>query len=280
MSLRRRPVAALLWALCLVVPPACATPATDIPSAAPPTNLVTTSSPPSPPSGRGAASPADTSNANAEGAQVVGFSTQGRPILLRSVGHGPRRVLFIGAIHGDEPEGAHTAAALPEAFTAAGLADRITLSLVEDANPDGRALGTRGNANGVDINRNFPASNFDASDPANGGTPLSQAESRVLFDTIERLSPDLIISMHSWSGREFINFDGPGGALAQRFAQTSGLPVEESNAFAPTPGSLGSFIGRDSGTALLTVEVVKGSDPVAVWNQLKTALIQAIKGDV
>ena len=288
MTSQRRAAAALLWTLCLAVTPACDTPASDttttepaqIPSAAAPPDLATTSSAPALPPAQGAPSPADASNANADGWEIIGSSTQGRPIRLRSLGRGPRKVLFVGGIHGDEPEGAHTTAVLPEAFTAAGLADRVTLTIVEDANPDGRALGTRGNANSVDINRNFPASNFDASDPANGGTPLSQAESRVLFDTIERVAPDLIISMHSWSGRQFINFDGPAHELAQRFAQTSGIPAQESSSFAATPGSVGSFVGRDGGTALLTVEVLKGADPVAVWNELKTALIQAIGGDV
>lgn len=213
---------------------------------------------------------------DAGGWQTIGFSVQGRPIRARSIGHGPRTVLFIGGIHGDEPEGTHTTAELPAAFIAAGLADAVTLTIVEDGNPDGRAADTRGNANGVDINRNFPASNFDETEPSNGGLPLSQPESRVLLDTIEHHNPDLIIVAHSWSGRRFINFDGPALGIAERFALTSGMPVEESSSFAPTPGSMGSYFGRDRGTSILSVEVLKGSDSIAVWNQLKLALLEAI----
>lgn len=278
---------ALLWALCFAVAvPACGMPTPDTaasrhsqtPHSAPPSGSATTSStsssPPRP------LSPGATNRVTADAWEVIGSSAQGKPIRSRTVGQGPRKVLFIGGIHGDESEGAYTTAVLPEAFINAGLADRVTLTIVEDANPDGRASGTRGNANGVDINRNFPASNFDGSDPTRGGTPLSQPESRALFDVIQRVDPVLIVAMHSWSGRQFINFDGPARDIAERFAQTSGLPVEESSTFAPTPGSLGSFVGRDGGKPLLTVEVLKGADPVAVWNQLSTALLQAIGGDV
>lgn len=210
--------------------------------------------------------------------ETVGTSVQGRPIRTRSVGHGPRIVLFVGGIHGDEAEGALTAELLPAAFIAAGLADAVTLTIMEDANPDGRAAGTRGNANGIDVNRNFPASNFDGANPDNGGEPLSQPESRALVETIDRLHPDLVMVAHSWAGDQFINFDGPAGDLAERFSASSGLPVEASSDFAPTPGSLGSYVGRDRKIPVLTIEVLKGSDPASVWEKLRPALLQAIAG--
>lgn len=230
---------------------------------------------PSPPAASGELRPVAT---DSDGWEVVGTSVQGRPIRVETFGHGPRRVLFVGGIHGDEAEGAYSTAALPGAFGAAGLADAVTLTILEDANPDGRAAATRGNANGVDINRNFPASNFDTTNPSYGGTPLSQPESRVLFDTINRINPDLVLVAHSWVGRHFVNFDGPARAIAERFSAASGLPVEASSSFAPTPGSLGSYVGRDRGTAILTIEVLKGSNPMSDWEQLQRALLEAIGG--
>ena len=214
----------------------------------------------------------------AGGWEEVGTSVQGRPIRVLTLGHGPRQVLFIGGIHGDEPEGAVATAELPAAFEDAGLADAVTLTIMEDANPDGRAAGTRDNANGVDVNRNFPASNFDTTDPSSGRKPLSQPESRAVSDTIDRIQPNLVLVAHSWAGRQFINFDGPAREIAERFAASSGLPVEESSSFTPTPGSLGSYFGRDRGTPILTIEVLKGSDPKGVWDQLRAALLQAIGG--
>ena len=187
-------------------------------------------------------------------------------------------MLFIGGIHGDESEGGYTTAELPEAFTRAGLSDRVTLTIIEDANPDGRAAKTRGNANGVDINRNFPASNFDPTDPANGGKPLTKPETRAVYDLIEDTSPDLVIVVHSWQDKQFINYDGPSRDIAERFAATSGLPLTASNEFAPTPGSLGSYAGRDRKRPFMTIEFRKGSDPKADWEQIGGALLDAISG--
>lgn len=208
--------------------------------------------------------------------EVVGTSVEDRPIRARTFGHGPRIVLFVGGIHGDEPEGAYTTEQLPAAFDAAGLGDAVSLTILEDANPDGRAAGTRGNAIGIDVNRNFPATNFDPDNPSNGGTPLSQPESRALAGVIDRIHPNLVIVAHAWAGNQFINFDGPARELADRFSASSGLPVQESTDFAPTPGSLGSYFGRDLGIPVLTIEVLKGSDPRAVWATLRPALLQAI----
>lgn len=186
--------------------------------------------------------------------------------------------MYVGGIHGDEPEGSYTTSQLPAAFLASGQSQEVTLTIVEDANPDGRAAKTRDNAHGVDINRNFPAVNFDSSDPAHGGVPLSQPESRALHDLIEQIDPALVVVMHSWTDRQFINFDGPARNLAERFASQSGLPLADSKSFAPTPGSLGSYVGRDRGTPVITVELLKGSDPQDAWYRIQSALLQAIHG--
>ena len=77
--------------------------------------------------------------------EEIGKSVLGTPIRMRKVGHGPRHVLFIGGIHGDEAEGSVMTSQLPEAFTDARLSDSVTLFVLEDANPDGRAARTREN---------------------------------------------------------------------------------------------------------------------------------------
>ena len=87
--------------------------------------------------------------------RVLGYSTDGRPIrLTERVGARPgRAVLVVGAIHGTEPAGISVTRLL-----LSGPAPRSgTFWILQDINPDGRAAGARGNARGVDLNRNFPS---------------------------------------------------------------------------------------------------------------------------
>jgi len=211
--------------------------------------------------------------------RVVGQSVQGRPLRATSIGYGPRRVLWIGGIHGDEREGRIATQQLPAAFAAVpGAMQAVTLTILEDSNPDGAAQNTRGNANGVDLNRNFPAVNFKPQRMF-GIKPLSQPESSAVHDLVLQLKPDLIVVAHSWHDARFINFDGPGEALAQRFSRISGYPLRESEDIAPTPGSLGSWVGHTLGMPILTLEYRRGSDPYTAWQQTRMAILAVVLGD-
>lgn len=210
--------------------------------------------------------------------RTVGSSVEGRPLIARTVGYGPRRVLWIGGIHGNEREGALATEELPHAVFDRGLDDAVTLTILQDANPDGSAASRRENKNGVDLNRNFPALNFDRARSKFGETPLSQPEARGVHDLILSLDPHLVIVAHSWRGKHFINFDGPAEALAKQFAKTSGYPLVRSGDFADTPGSLGSWVGRDLQKAILTIEWLHGKSQEAAWRETKEAILQAVAG--
>lgn len=217
--------------------------------------------------------------------QEIGRSAEGRPIRLRTIGDGARRVLWVGGIHGNEPEGSVATEELPDAFAdRPGLAERVTLTIVEDVNPDGRAARTRGNVNGIDLNRNYPASNF-APSPTNGLVPLSEPESRALHDLIVRMDPHLVVVAHSWGRKPdgppcFVNFDGPAEHLARRFGARSGYAVVPSDDIHGTPGSLGSFVGIDRRTPILTVEYERGRSPRQCWEETREAILDVIDGSL
>ncbi|MBK8101566.1 MAG: succinylglutamate desuccinylase/aspartoacylase family protein [Planctomycetes bacterium] len=206
----------------------------------------------------------------------VGRSVRGRSLRTTTLGHGPRRVLWVGGIHGDETEGMVATASLPFEFLAIPDAEaRVTLTILDDANPDGRDQKTRGNANGVDLNRNFPAPNFKPI-RSFGIRPLSQPEAQALHDLILALRPHLIIVAHSWRGDHFINYDGPAEEPAARFARLSGYPLRASDSFAPTPGSLGSWVGNTLRIPILTLEYLRGRQPDEAWAETRTAILSVI----
>ena len=106
--------------------------------------------------------------------------------------------------------------------------------VVPTINPDAVAAHSRGNAHGVDLNRNFP---FDwrplAGGEYSGPGPLSEPEARAAHRLILRTRPDVTI----WFHQPFGLVDRPQGNpfAAHRFSQLIGLPLVSLPG--PYPGS-------------------------------------------
>lgn len=210
---------------------------------------------------------------------VIGRSVEGRPIEAVTLGRGMgRRVLIVGGIHGDEPEGGRTMNAVVAFLRALG--PEATIRLVRDMNPDGTAAGIRTNGRGVDLNRNWPASNFRPGGDR-GPEPLSEPETRALFEEIERFGPELVVVCHSARGGPFVNFDGPAAEEATVFAaaaaQTDGRWRVVPSMGYPTPGSLGSYMGVDRGVPILTVEFARGHGAEAAWAAMRDGMSAVLR---
>ena len=136
-----------------------------------------------------------------------------------------RRVLVVGAIHGNEPAGRAVVRALRRGPAPAGA----ELWLINDLNPDGTAAGTRQNARGVNLNRNFPhgwraqGRPFDAFH--SGARPLSEPESRLAARLIRRLRPDVTIWYHQALSLVDVS-SGADASVARRYARLAGLPAK------------------------------------------------------
>ena len=135
-------------------------------------------------------------------AQQLGRSWDGRPIEAVHVqGNGPR-ILVVGCIHGNECEGAKVTRILARSRPG------FDLWLVHQLNPDGFALRSRGNARGVDLNRDFLAA--------------TQRETRIARRLILRLRPDVTIWFHQ--PQSVVRAWGRSRGMARRYARLAGVP--------------------------------------------------------
>jgi N-acetylmuramoyl-L-alanine amidase len=191
--------------------------------------------------------------AGAERATMIGRSVQGRPIRARLVGS-PRarvKILVVGSVHGNEPAGRAVVARLRRTAPPRGTA----LWLVEDANPDGSAAGSRQNARGVDLNRNFPFGwkPLDGTYESGPG-PLSEPESHAMAGFIERERPRVTIWYHQALR---IVVRGRGDPKLERlYSRRSGLPRR---ALDPLPGTATSWQSdRFPGDTAFVVELPGG----------------------
>ncbi len=173
------------------------------------------------------------------------------------------RILVIGAIHGDEMSSSSVVfhwiglAQVPPA----DMPQAVYWRFIPALNPDGLFAhpSRRVNANGVDLNRNFPTPNWERDarvywenrtrrDPRRwpGAKPLSEPESRFLLDQITAFKPNLIVSIHAPYG--LLDFDGPSvppSRLGRLYLDQVGI----------YPGSLGNYAGVHKRVPVVTIEL-------------------------
>jgi protein MpaA len=172
---------------------------------------------------------------------------------------GPCNLLIHAGIHGEEGE---TTVALSRALRLLSEPSPHC-AVVLAANPDGLLRGTRGNARGVDLNRNFPTRDWrpdpvthrsTLDDPSDvllspGSEPGSEPETRALMGLVEELRPDAVIALHA--PLACIDATNP-GPLAHGLAEKTGLPLVSGVGY-PTPGSFGCW-GGERGLEVVTYE--------------------------
>jgi len=166
----------------------------------------------------------------------VGRSVEGRPINVVRIGDpaAPRKVLVVGCIHGNEPEGRKIVDLLRGGVPPPGT----ELLLVRNINPDGLQRHTRQNAHLVDLNRNSSQGRRFLGGP---GTPyyagpkaFSEPETRAIRSLILRVRPAVTI----WYHQPFGLVDRPefgSDAIARVYSRISGLRFSP---LTPRPGSM------------------------------------------
>lgn len=154
-----------------------------------------------------------------------GVSQQGRSLMMYKFGSSGPVTLYVGAIHGNESSSSTLLQAWVEELES--NPDRLKskqIVVVPTINPDGLAAGLRTNSRGVNLNRNFPTSNWtkdikdtDGNHKGGGGSrPLSEPEASALARLTARLQPRLIASFHAVGSLT----SGDSGAISATYAAT------------------------------------------------------------
>ncbi|MGD8454190.1 MAG: DUF2817 domain-containing protein [Phycisphaerae bacterium] len=212
---------------------------------------------------------------------VVGHSVEGRPLTLSIFGDGHPAIFIMAGIHGDEPNSVDLAEALLAFLRAHPETCRNrTVGILPNANPDGRVHHTRTNVNRVDLNRNFPAANWRPTKSRrlnHGSHAASEPETVAIRRAIDTVRPDVAVSIHAISGgRQCNNYDGPGRDLADLLGQHNGYPSTGDIGY-PTPGSFGSWLGRDEGIPTITLELPRGSSDTRCLERNRRGLVSLIR---
>lgn len=125
--------------------------------------------------------------------RVIGHSVKGVPIRAWRVGD-PRartKAVALATLHGDESAPGQILQALRDGRRVRG----IDLWVIPVVNPDGLRRGTRRNANGVDLNRNFPRA-WTRRVAGSGPRPASEPETRAVMRFVRRVDPRFVVSFH------------------------------------------------------------------------------------
>ena len=184
---------------------------------------------------------------------VIGTSVQGRDIVAFRLGEPARprvrTVVLLAAMHGNEAAPSQILRSLVKGRPVIGL----DLWVVPTYNPDGVAAGTRKNANGVDLNRNFPYDWADLDGSYESGPrPGSEPETKAMMAFLDQVDPSAILSFHQpLTG---VDTDTKNPRLARRVARKLNLPRRTLDCGGTCHGTMTGWFNHTHRGAALTVE--------------------------
>lgn len=163
----------------------------------------------------------------------IGKSVQGRDITAYSIGNGPEKVLYIGAIHGNEKSAYYLLSSWLDYLESnpSAIPGNKTVVIIPKLNPDAFVSGSRFNANNVDLNRNFASASWKTDVKVPGGSilaggggsaPLSEPESQAIITYINSVGPSLVMSYHSQGSIVIANGSGNSNSFASMYANLVG----------------------------------------------------------
>ena len=216
---------------------------------------------------------------------TLGKSVQGRDIFGYAIGDPKEenKILIIGCIHGVEPQSKDFCNFFLKEIENLEWNKESFLIVIPCLNPDGLVLKTRQNANGVDLNRNFPSKSWTPIPQASknkssnspyypGIGPASEPETKAIINLLKKYYFKTVIGIHTNHFIEnpnppMVNYDGKHSLeLANKISKVSNLPVHKDVGY-PTPGSLGGYIGIDLNKISITIELDDKNDSDTLYKE-------------
>ncbi|OGO15534.1 MAG: hypothetical protein A2Z14_17700 [Chloroflexi bacterium RBG_16_48_8] len=204
---------------------------------------------------------------------IIGYSVEGRPLEVFQFGSGPRDLLIVAGIHGGYEW--NTIALADELISYLDehpemIHPRLSIHILRSLNPDGATLidspWGRGNANQVDLNRNWDSSwTSDIPKPncwdlvplTAGPQPGSEPETQALMQYILDTNMDALISYHS-AGLGIFAGGKPSTqeslSLAEAIASVSNYPYPHIDIGCEYTGTLTDW-AADNGVAAIDIEL-------------------------
>jgi murein peptide amidase A len=186
--------------------------------------------------------------------RVIATSVAGREIVARHYGalDAPVQLVVLGQMHGSEPGGRAVAAEV----ASRRIPDGVGVWVVASMNPDGAARGSRANARGVDLNRNFPES-WAASGRGtywSGRRAASEPETRGMVRFLSAVRPTAVLSYHQ--AFDVVDITHPRSrAAGRRLAHWMGERAASVPCSGPCHGTLTQWANRTLQTIAITVEL-------------------------
>lgn len=208
---------------------------------------------------------------------IFTYTSKGLPVVAYEFQNDGPEVLILGGVHGDEIEGVIAAQELLKKFIQS-FPYKLNLTLVPQFNLEGVIYKTRGNGNGVDLNRNLPTKDWSpvAATPRYypGLAACSENENKGLLQYLERAKPVLILSLHSW--HPVLNVNGDCLKVAEVLAQHTGYKIDAEIGY-PTPGCLGTYTGLERHLPTLTYEIERGLEAEKIISIHVPAILESLK---
>jgi Zinc carboxypeptidase len=211
---------------------------------------------------------------------VIGFSVAIRPIDVYTFGNGQNQYLVVAGIHGGYEW--NTIALANELITYINDHPEVipaddTLYIIRDMNPDAEArshdVDGRVNNNGVDLNRNFPTSNWapdwnrdgcwDYRPTTGGAYGGSEPETRSVMNFISSHKIQALISYHSAALGVFpggVPWEGPSKRLAKALSSVTKYPYPPMDTGCVYTGTLADWAVENGVGAAVDMELANHKD--------------------